>query len=214
MGDVAGSGGYYIAAPADKIVAEPATLTGSIGVLAGKLVVSELLHKLGVTEDSAERGANAGMFSIFEDFSPAGRQRLDAFLDGTYRGFKEHVATGRRLTAEQVETAAKGRVWTGEEAKEKGLVDELGGYDVALRLAKEAAKIPPDKPFKLTVFPREKSTIEAIYDRLLDTDDDSDAASPAAAQNLAVGAARVLSGIATLAREPGVLRMPALGEIR
>ena len=73
MGDVAGSGGYYIAAPADKIVAEPGTLTGSIGVLAGKLVVAELLHKLGVTSEGAQRGANAAMFSEFEDFSPAGR---------------------------------------------------------------------------------------------------------------------------------------------
>ncbi|MGC2415389.1 MAG: signal peptide peptidase SppA [Stellaceae bacterium] len=214
MGDVAGSGGYYIAAPADKIVAEPATLTGSIGVLAGKLVVSELLHKLGITGDSAQRGANAAMFSIFENFSPTGRQRLDAFLDETYRGFKEHVATGRHLTADEVEAAAKGRVWTGEEAKEKGLVDELGGYDVALRLAKEAAKIPPDKPFKLAVFPREKGTIEAIYDRLFNLDRDSDAASPAASEGMMVGSARLLAGIATLFGDPGLLRMPAIGEIR
>ncbi len=214
MGDVAGSGGYYIAAPADKIVAEPATLTGSIGVLAGKLVVSELLHKLGITGDSAQRGANAAMFSIFENFSPTGRQRLDAFLDETYRGFKEHVATGRHLTADEVEATAKGRVWTGEEAKEKGLVDELGGYDVALRLAKEAAKIPPDKPFKLAVFPREKGTIEAIYDRLFNLDRDSDAASSVAAQSLAAGGARLLAGLATLVGDPGVLRMPPIGEIR
>src|SRR5712691_8522744 len=81
MGDVAGSGGYYIAAPADKIVAQPGTLTGSIGVLAGKVVVADLLKKLGITSDSATRGANAAMFSEFEDFSPAGRERLDAFLD-------------------------------------------------------------------------------------------------------------------------------------
>src|SRR5439155_13607420 len=119
---------------------------------------------------------NAAMFSSFEDFSPIARQRLDAFLDRIYGGFKEHVASGRHLSAEQVEAAAKGRIWTGEQAKEKGLVDELGGYDVALRLAKEAAKIPTDKPFKLTVFPHEKSTIEEAYDRLFDPDRDSDAA--------------------------------------
>ncbi|HEV2336921.1 MAG TPA: signal peptide peptidase SppA [Stellaceae bacterium] len=214
MGDVAGSGGYYIAAPADKIVAEPATLTGSIGVLAGKLVVSALLHKLGITDDSAQRGANASMFSIFEDFSPSGRERLNAFLDGTYRGFKAHVAAGRHLTAEQVEAVAKGRVWTGEEAKAKGLVDELGGYDVAIRLAKEAAKIPADRPFTLAVYPREKGTIEAIYYRLFDAESDSDAASPAGTQSMAADAARLLSGIATLVRDPGVLRMPRLGEIR
>ncbi len=213
MGDVAGSGGYYIAAPADKIVAEPATLTGSIGVLAGKLVVTELLQKLGITDDSAERGANAAMFSVFEDFSPAGRERLDAFLDTIYRGFKAHVATGRHLSEEQVEAASKGRVWSGEEAKEKGLVDALGGYDVALRLAKEAAKIPADKPFKLAVFPREKSVFELIYDRLSNADRDSDAASPAASQGMMAGSA-LLSGIATLIGDPGVLHMPPIGEIR
>jgi len=212
MGDVAGSGGYYIAAPADKIVAQPATLTGSIGVLAGKLVVSELLHKLGVTGDSAQRGANAAMFSVFEDFSPAGRQRLDTFLDEVYGGFKQHVADGRHLSADQVEAAAKGRVWSGEEAKEKGLVDELGGYDVALRLAKEAAQIPADKPFTLTVFPREKGTVERIYNRLFKPD--RDAASPAAAQGVAAGFAKLLAGIEMLVSDPGVLRMPPLGEIR
>src|SRR6476646_9685918 len=100
MGDVAGSGGYYVAAPADKIVAEPATLTGSIGVLAGKLVVADLLHKLGITDDSAQAGTNATMFSVFADFSPAARERLDTFLDAIYRGFKAHVAAGRHLSEE------------------------------------------------------------------------------------------------------------------
>src|SRR5437660_37859 len=92
MGDTAGSGGYYVAAPADKIVAQPATLTGSIGVLAGKLVIAEFLHKLGVTTDAVERGAHAGMFSAMQDFSPAERVRLDASLDSIYWGFKAHVA--------------------------------------------------------------------------------------------------------------------------
>ncbi|HEV8680361.1 MAG TPA: signal peptide peptidase SppA [Stellaceae bacterium] len=213
MGEVAGSGGYYIAAPADKIVAEPATLTGSIGVLAGKLVVADLLHKLGITSDAAGRGANAAMFSEFEDFSPDGRARLDAFLDRIYSGFKQHVADGRHLTADQVEAAAKGRVWTGEEAKEKGLVDELGGYDVALRLAREAAKIPAGGPFKLAVYPREKGLFELAYDRLFDTERDDDEA-PAAAQQLASGIAQMLSGLAALAGEGGVLRMPPIGEMR
>ena len=88
MGNVAGSGGYYIAAPADKIVAEPATLTGSIGVLAGKLVIAGLLQKIRRHYRGAQIGANAAMFSPFEDFSPAARARLEAFLDETYRGFK------------------------------------------------------------------------------------------------------------------------------
>jgi protease-4 len=214
MGDVAGSGGYYIAAPADKIVAEPATLTGSIGVLAGKLVIAGLLHKLGITDDSAQRGANAAEFSVFEDFSPAARQRLEASLDEVYRGFKQRVAAGRHLSEEQVEAAAKGRVWTGEEARGNGLVDELGGYDVAIRLAKEAAKIPPDKPFTLTVFPREKGTVEAIYDRLFNDDRDGDTASAAAVRGTVADMARLLAGIATMVGDPGMLHMPPLGEIR
>src|SRR5579862_333961 len=140
MGDVAGSGGYYVAAPADKIVAQPATLTGSIGVLAGKLVLAGLMNKLGVTTEAVEKGANSGMFSLTSDFSPQGRERLEHMLDTVYAGFKSHVAAGRHLSADAVEAVAKGRVWSGEDAKAKGLVDALGGYAVALRLAKEAAK--------------------------------------------------------------------------
>ena len=214
MGDVAGSGGYYIAAPANKIVAEPSTLTGSVGVLAGKVVISEMLHKLGITDASAQRGANAAMFSIFEDFSPAARERLEASLDEVYRGFKAHVASGRHLSEEQVEAVAKGRVWTGEEAKDNGLVDALGGYDVALRLAKEAAKLPSDQAFTLAVFPREKGTIAAIYDRFFDIDRDGEPAAPAALQGTMTGMTRLLAGIVSLLHDPGVLRMPPLGEIR
>ena len=138
MGDVAASGGYYVAAPADKIVAEPATITGSIGVLAGKLVFAELMKKLGITTDTVERGANSGMFSITSDFSPHGRERLDHLLDTTYAGFKNRVAAGRHMSADAVEAVAKGRVWSGEDAKARGLVDRLGGYSVAFRQAPEA----------------------------------------------------------------------------
>jgi protease-4 len=220
MGDTAGSGGYYIAAPADKIVAEPATLTGSIGVLAGKLVIAELLNKLRVTVDTTERGANSGMFSALRDFSPAERQRLDAFLDQTYRGFKEHVATGRHLSEEAVEAVAKGRVWSGEDAKKNGLVDQLGGYAVALRLAREAAKIPADASIKLVVFPRQKSTAELVFDRLVDRERDGDSAGPPS--GAFGGAWTSLSALASplevllsgLVGDPAVLRMPPLGEIR
>src|SRR6516162_7327720 len=160
MGDVAGSGGYYVAAPADKIVAEPATLTGSIGVLAGKLVVTDLFQKLGMSTDSAQIGANAAMYSSTSDFSARAHSRLEAFLDETYRGFKDHVASGRHMTQEEVEEIAKGRVWTGEDAKARGLIDELGGTDTAVRLAREEAKLAPDAAVKLTVFPREKELLE------------------------------------------------------
>ncbi len=183
MGDTAGSGGYYVAAPADKIVAQPATLTGSIGVLAGKLVIAQLLNKIGVTTDSAERGANSGMFSTLRDFSPA---------------------------------VAKGRVWSGEEAKANGLVDALGGYAVALQLAKEAAGLAADAPAKLVVFPREKGTAELIFDRVFDRDHDSDGTpAPAGAVERAWNA---LSAVAVplggLFGDPSVLRMPPWGDIR
>jgi protease IV len=220
MGDTAGSGGYYIAAPADKIVAEPATLTGSIGVLAGKLVIAELLNKLRINVETIERGANSGMLSALRDFSPAERQRLDAFLDQTYRGFKAHVAAGRHLSEEAVEAVAKGRVWSGEDAKKNGLVDELGGYAVALRLAREAAKVAPDASIKLVTFPREKSTAEIIFDRLLDRGRDGDgAAEPSGAFGYAWTALATLASpldalLGGVLEEPGVLRMPSLGEIR
>ncbi|HYU11552.1 MAG TPA: S49 family peptidase, partial [Stellaceae bacterium] len=213
---VAGSGGYYIAAPADKIVAQPASLTGSIGVLAGKLVIGDFLHKLGVTTGSAGRGANAGMFSAIKDFSPAERERLDAFLDSTYWGFKQHVAAGRHLSDEQVEAVAKGRVWSGEEARGKGLVDALGGYATALQLAKEAAKIPPDGPFKLVVFPREKGSAELIFDRLFDLDHDEEGGSPQPGliERTLTALGALVADIEALTGDPGVLRMPPLGEMR
>ena len=174
MGDVAASGGYYIAAPADKIVAEPATLTGSVGVLAGKIVLSGLMQRLGVNFDAVQRGANAGMFSAVDDFSPGAKERLSDMLDRIYLGFKDRVSTGRHLTPEAVEAIAKGRVWTGEQAKANGLVDALGGYEVALKLAKEAAKIPADAPIDLVAFPKRKNPFAEVIDRLAGKDDDGD----------------------------------------
>jgi protease-4 len=166
MGDVAGSGGYYIAAPATKIVAEPATLTGSIGVVAGKIAFGGLLKKLGGNSDSVQIGANAGMFSLMQDFTPSERERLNAVLDSIYATFKERVAAGRKLDAGAVEAVAKGRVWTGEDAKARGLVDVLGGFDTALALAKEAAGIAANEDVTLKLYPPPKSTFDQILARL------------------------------------------------
>ena len=215
MGDVAGSGGYYVAAPADKIVAEPATLTGSIGVLAGKLVVSDLLKKIGVSTDSAQIGANAAMFSPTADFSERGHARLEAFLDETYTGFKDHVATGRHMTEEEVEAVAKGRVWSGEEAKARGLVDELGGYAVALRLAKQAANISAEAPVTLTVFPREKGLAELLYDRLTGKDRESEdgIVSSGSIERSLKAMQPLLQRLEAILDSPGVLMMPPLGPI-
>jgi protease-4 len=213
MGDVAGSGGYYVAAPADKIVAEPATLTGSIGVLAGKLVLSGLFGKLGITTDSAQFGANAGMFSATADFSPQAHRRLEDFLDRTYEAFKAHVAAGRNMTPDQVEEVAKGRVWSGEDAKARGLVDELGGYAVALRLAKEAAKIPADSEFKVVVYPRNKEIIARFVDRLRGRDR-GDGVARGALSGMVKTAEPLLQRLDALTRDPALLLMPELGDMR
>ncbi|HJU16382.1 MAG TPA: signal peptide peptidase SppA [Stellaceae bacterium] len=216
MGDVAGSGGYYVAAAADKIVAEPATLTGSIGVFAGKLVLSGLYKKLGITTDSAQLGNNAGMFSAAEDFSAAGHRRLETILNLIYSEFKDRVATGRQMTLDKVEEVAKGRVWTGADAKARGLVDALGGYRVALRLARQAAGIPPAAPVALVVYPKRKSLLDVLYDRLTGKGgEDGEEIGGAAALVRAVPALLpLLQQLAPPLRAPGVLTMPPVGAPR
>src|ERR1700730_15521248 len=216
MSDVAGSGGYYVAAAADKIVAEPATLTGSIGVLAGKLVVADLLKKIGVSTDSAQIGANAAMFSPTADFSARAHSRLEAFLDETYKGFKDHVGTGRHMTQDEVEAVAKGRVWSGEDAKAHGLVDELGGYSVALRLAKQAVNLAPEAPFTLTVFPPEETLPELLYNRLSGADRERDAGrvSSTSIERSLKAVQPLLQRLLAGLDSPGVLTMPRLAPIR
>jgi protease IV len=170
MGEVAGSGGYYIAAPADRIVAEPATLTGSIGVVAGKVLVGGLAEKLGVTTDAAQIGKQAGMFSVIDDFSPDEHERFERTLDTIYAGFKQRVADGRKMSADAVEAVAKGRVWTGADAKEHQLVDALGGFETALALAKEAAGIAAESDVTLKPFPPPSNAPAAVIGRLLGRD--------------------------------------------
>ncbi len=201
MGDVAGSGGYYIAAAADKIVAEPATLTGSIGVVGGKFLINGLSGKLGVTWDSAQIGANAGLLSMTEDFSAAGHEHFERFLDLVYDGFKDRVAQGRKLDPAKVEAVAKGRVWTGEEAKARGLVDVLGGFDVALGLAKEAAGIPVSSDVSLKKFPQSERN---WWRQLLDG---------AESATLVTALRPLVQTLQLLTTPPGALTMPPL-EIR
>jgi len=178
--------------------------------------VADLFKKLGVSTDSAQLGANAAMFSSASDFSEQAHSRLEAFLDDTYKGFKDHVASGRQMTQEAVEEVAKGRVWSGEDAKARGLVDELGGYVVALRLAKEAARIPLDAPVKLTVFPSEKDPFEAIYERLFarNRDDEESGASSTSIERSLKTLGPLLQHLDALRDNPGLLMMPAIGPIR
>jgi protease-4 len=144
MGDVAGSGGYFVAMAADVIVAEPATLTGSIGVLGGKLQTKGLFERLGVNVESLGLGQHALMFSSQTGFSEDEWAKLDEWLDFVYDDFTAKVARGRAMTREAVYEVARGRVWTGADAAERGLVDELGGLRRAVEIARQRADLPPD----------------------------------------------------------------------
>jgi protease-4 len=146
MGDVAASGGYYISCPAEVIVALPATLTGSIGVLGGKLVVANLLERLGVSTGAVQQGAHALMYSARRGFSEDERARFAATVDAIYHDFVGKVAEGRRRPVADIEAVARGRVWTGRDALEAGLVDELGGLRDAVRIARKRANLPEDAP--------------------------------------------------------------------
>ena len=164
MGNYAASGGYFVSLDADQIVAQPGTLTGSIGVLGGKLVNRDMWKKIGMTFDSVQTSRNADMWSSLEDYSDEGWARFQGWLDRVYEDFTAKVAAGRDLPLEDVLEIAKGRVWTGEDALEVGLVDELGGFTRALELAKEAAGIDPDSGIRLQLFPRERSPLEMFLD--------------------------------------------------
>ncbi|HEY6739351.1 MAG TPA: signal peptide peptidase SppA [Actinopolymorphaceae bacterium] len=135
MGPTAASGGYFVSMAADRIVALPGTLTGSIGVLGGKAVVRDILDKVGVRLDGVAEGTHARMFSSYQRFSDSEWDRLEEWLDHVYADFTAKVAADRSLSAEETEAVSKGRVWTGADARERGLVDELGGLDRALDLA-------------------------------------------------------------------------------
>jgi len=148
MGDVAASGGYYISMAADAIVAQPGTITGSIGVLSGKPVTSSLLERVGITTDSVTVGAHADMFSTTRPFSEEEWAKINSWLDRIYADFTGKVAMGRNMTQEQVHEIARGRVWTGADAAGIGLVDQLGGLDDAIALARRKAGLPDTAPVR------------------------------------------------------------------
>jgi protease-4 len=155
MGSVAASGGYFVALGADVIVASPGTLTGSIGVLGGKQVVRELLDKLGVRFGAVAEGENALMASPRRAFSPAERGKLEEFLDRVYDDFVAKVAAGRGMSSQAVHDVARGRVWTGADAHERGLVDELGGFSRACELAWDKVGRPGSDVPRLRLLPRQ-----------------------------------------------------------
>jgi protease-4 len=163
MGNLAASGGYIVSLAADRVIAEPGTITGSIGVLAVKLLTRDFwANKLGITYDTAQTGRNADIYSSLHDYTPEEWAKFNAWLDRIYQEFTDKVAAGRKLPKERVLEIAKGRVWSGEDAQRLGLVDELGSFQRAVAVAKEMSGIGPDEKVNLMRYPRPKSIFEML----------------------------------------------------
>lgn len=183
MSDVAASGGYYIACNANKIVAQPSTITGSIGVVGGKPVVKGFYDWIGVTNEYVLRGTNSGMFRETEKFSDSERAKFEEFLKSTYDDFTSKVAKGRAKDQAYIDSIGQGRVWTGRQGKDNGLVDEYGGLDKAIEIAKQLANIPANKGVQRIIRPLPPSFWEQL---LSDSDEDETAAAPEMKQQQAM----------------------------
>jgi len=165
MSDLAASGGYYIAMPAQVIVAQPSTLTGSIGIFGGKVVTGGVYEKLGAHIESTSIGKNAEIESPARQFNQGELKKLNDQLQSFYDQFVEKVADSRHSTPEQIDMIAQGRVWTGRQAKQNHLVDELGGLDRAIAIAKQRAKIAADSDVEIVVYPPRKSFYELLSEQ-------------------------------------------------
>ena len=164
MSDLGASGGYYIAMAADTVVAQPATLTGSIGVVAGKIATGGTYEKVGITVEPVSNGRFAGIYSSVTPFSDDERAKMQEHIDAIYEQFLKKAAEGRATTRDAIHEVAQGRVWTGRQAKELGLVDELGGLGRAIALAKERVGIDAETEVELVVYPRPRSLFELLND--------------------------------------------------
>jgi protease-4 len=171
MSDLAASGGYYIAIPAQVIVAEPSTLTGSIGIFGGKIVTGGVYEKLGAHIESTSVGRHAEINSPVRPFNQEELKKLQEQLQAFYDQFVEKVADSRHSTPEQIDMLAQGRVWTGRQAKQNHLVDELGGLDRAIAIAKQRAKLPADGEVEIVVYPPKRSFYEVLTDSLTGSND-------------------------------------------
>ena len=169
MSDTAASGGYYMAMTGDPVVAYPGTLTGSIGVVFGKPNLHGLYDKLGITKDMIARGRFAAIDSDYSDLAPAELAKLKEGIDANYHDFVAKVAQARRRPFDQIEPLAQGRVWLGDQAKERGLVDELGGIDRALELVKQKARIPASENVAIVMYPARRSILDMLFGRAPDS---------------------------------------------
>lgn len=164
MGDVAASGGYYIACNANKIVAEPATITGSIGIFVFKPNIKGFYDWIGVSNEYTMRGKNAGIFRATEKWTPEERAKMESQIGGMYYdSFIPKVAAGRKKTTEEANALGQGRVWTGTQARANGLIDEFGGLEKAISIAKELANLPADKDVRRVVFPAPRPFFETLF---------------------------------------------------
>lgn len=164
MGDVAASGGYYIACLGNKIVAQPNTITGSIGIFTGKPNVKGLYDWIGVSNEYIMRGKNAGIFRESEKWTDDERAKMtDQISRFYYDDFLPKVAQGRNKSPEEVDKLGQGRVWTGTQAKQNGLIDEFGGLEKAVSIAKELANIPAEKEVKQVAYPEARTLLQALF---------------------------------------------------
>jgi protease IV len=203
---VAASGGYYISMPGDAIVAQPATITGSIGVFSGKFSLRGLYGKLGLTKEIVERGKNGAFFSGYRPWTQEERARMRSLMVSFYGEFVTKAAKGRGKTYEDIDRVAQGRVWTGAEALKVGLVDRLGGLETALALAREKANIGKDEELSLVVLPEKKGVFETILERQEESAGDSVRLLPPDVRAF-LRWASVLGGREPIARLPFELRV-------
>jgi protease IV len=178
MSDVAASGGYYIAMTGDPVLAYPDTVTGSIGVIYGKVNIQGLYDKLGISSETLKRGANADIDSALKPLTPDSRRKLREGVEFIYDGFLKRVAEGRRRPVEEIAPVAEGRVWLGSDAKERGLVDDLGGFTLAIDKIREKSGLGADEAVRLVVYPERKS----LFQQLMQKDEDSVESAPFSAR--------------------------------
>jgi protease IV len=222
MSDVAASGGYYISMAASKIYAEPGTLTGSIGVVGGKLALGGVYDKIGLTTDVLSRGANAGIFSTTRGFSPSEREAMTALMRDIYDQFLDKALLGRKkagktMTKEELTKIAGGRVWTGRQALENHLVDQLGSLDDAIKDAAIQGKLPSGKEPELLLLPKQKNFFDSLLERGTDASSDRLGLSLLPLAKQFPEAARVLrgaNGLLQLRGEPVWLTLPYQIEIK
>ncbi len=208
MSDLAASGGYYIAMPAQVIVAQPSTLTGSIGIFGGKIVTGGVYQKLGANIEATSEGKNAQINSPARPYTPDELKKLQEQLESFYDQFVEKVADSRHTTPERIDAIAQGRVWTGRQARQNHLVDELGGLERAIEIAKERAKIPAASDVEVVVYPPRKSFYELLADQF--SGSESMALRAALEANLSeteLAALRTLRGPLTMFRRGEILAL-------